>query len=190
MLKIEQYKGLNKQPDGESEVLFEDIYKKYWSELYLFAYNMLRDPDLAKDVVQEVFVPLVSRRKQEEILDIRSFLIQAVKYQIYMLIRSEKVKLKAFEQLNVSDYDNSTNELLSSNELRQQIEQSVNSLPGQCRTIFSLKQEGHTARTIAAMTGLSQRTVEHQLYIAVKKLRFKLQDIISIVLVFCSFLLP
>jgi len=190
MLRIEQNKDLDKQPGGESEVLFEDIYRKYWSELYLFAYNMLQDQDLAKDVVQEVFLPLVNRRKQEEIQNMRSFLIQAVKYQVYMLIRSEKVKLKAFEQLNFSDYDNSTNELLSENELRRQIEQSVNSLPGKCRTIFSLKQEGHTARAIAAMTGLSQRTVEHQLYIAVKKLRFKLQDIISIVLVLCSFFLP
>jgi RNA polymerase sigma factor (sigma-70 family) len=165
-----------------NEVSFEEFYHEHWSALYLFAYNILRDQDIAKDVVQEVFIPLINNATRQEIKHARSFLVQAVKYQIYALVRAEKVRLKAFEQLQFSDYDNSTNDFLREKELRQQIDQSVNSLPDKCQTIFTLKQEGHTAKAIAAITGLSQRTVEHQLYIATKKLRYALQGTISLLL--------
>lgn len=178
------------ETDVSNDLSFEEFYREHWSALYLFAYNILRDQDLAKDVVQEVFIPLINNAKREEIKHARSFLLQAVKYQIYALIRAEKVRLKAFEQLQFSDYDNSTNDFLQEKELRQQIDQSVNSLPDKCQMIFTLKQEGHTAKAIASITGLSQRTVEHQLYIATKKLRYSLQGVISLLLSLCPFFLP
>lgn len=161
---------------------FEEIYREYWSEIYLFAYNMLRDRDLAKDIVQEVFIPLINKEKRQKVQHFRAFLIQSVKFQIYTLVRSERVRLKAFEQLKLSEYDNSTDELLRERELSKQIELSVGSLPDKCRTIFKFKQEGHNAKAIAALTGNSQRTVEHQLYIASKKLRSSLENVVSLVL--------
>lgn len=175
--------------DSSCQLSFEELYDKYWSDIYLFAYSLLRDKDLAKDVVQEVFIPLISTEKREKIQQPRPFLMQAVKYQVYTLVRAEKVRLKAFEYLDRPEYDNSTEELLQEKELQQQLELSVGSLPDKCRTIFKFKQDGLTAKAIAALTGNSQRTVEHQLYIATKKLRCSLQDIISLVLVTVSFLL-
>lgn len=168
---------------GSTKLSFEQMYHKHWSELYLFAYNLLGDPELAKDVVQEVFIPLIGEEKRDTIQHVRAYLFQSVKYQIYTLVRNEKVRLKAFEQLDFSEQDNSTDELLRERELQQQFELSVSRLPDKCRKIFTLKQDGHTAKTIASLTGTSQRTVEHQLYIALKKLRCSLQNMISLLLI-------
>lgn len=168
---------------------FEDIYRAYWSDLYLFSYNLLRDRDHAKDIVQEVFIALLRNESRADIKDIRAYLFQAVKFQVYKLVRSEKVKLQAFEQLNLTEYDDSTNEQLQEKELRRQMEKSIVNLPEKCRDIFALKQQGYTAKKIAMLTGVSQRTVEHQIYLAVKKLRVSLSNIISLSLFAVNFLL-
>jgi len=168
---------------------FEDIYRAHWSELYLFSYNLLRDQDHAKDVVQEVFISFLKKDNKAGIDNVRAYLFQAVKFQVYKLVRSEKVKLQAFEQMNLSDYDNSTNEYLAEKELRLQIEKSIIELPDKCRTIYTLKQQGHNAKKIASLTGVSQRTVEHQIYLAVKKLRLSISNTISLFFFVMSFLL-
>lgn len=167
---------------------FEDIYRAYWSDLFLFSYNLLRDRDHAKDVVQEVFISLLRNENREQIQDIRAYLFQAVKFQVYKMVRAEKVKLQAFDQLTVADYDDSTNEQLLEKELRQQMEKSIVNLPDKCRDIFELRQQGYTAKKIASITGVSQRTVEHQIYLAVKKLRVSLSNIISLSLFAINFL--
>lgn len=173
-----------------TEGSFEEVYEKYWSEMYIFAYNIIRDRDGAKDLIQEVFITLLQRKQKEEIENIRAFLYQSVKYQIYHLIRHENVRLKTFQQSGYSDYDNATTELLEVKELQKQIDQSISSLPEKCRMVFQLKQEGHTAKAIALSTGLSKRTVEHQIYIAVKKLRYTLGNLITLLIISLSLLLP
>jgi RNA polymerase sigma-70 factor (family 1) len=169
---------------------FTGIYKKYWSDLYLYSYNVLRDKEGAKDVVQEVFLSLLQKQEGMEIQNLRAFLFQCAKFQIYNLVRSDKVKLKAFEQLNPTVYEDSTELKLEAKEVDQQIREATNKLPEQCRAIFELKQDGHTAKGIAEMTGLSHRTVETQIYLAVKKLKVSLSHMLTSVIFILIFILP
>jgi len=47
----------------ENDLLaFEHIYNKYWSKLYLSAYNILRERQAAEDITQEVLVNLWVKR--------------------------------------------------------------------------------------------------------------------------------
>jgi len=169
---------------------FEGIYKKYWSDLYVYAYNVLRDKEAAKDVVQEVFLSLLQKQEGMEIQNLRGFLFQCIKFQIYNLVRSDKVKLKSFEQLNPITYEDSALSKIEAKEIKQQIREATNKLPEQCRAIFELKQDGHTAKTIAEMTGLSHRTVETQIYLAVKKLRVSLSHMLTSLIFILLFILP
>jgi RNA polymerase sigma factor (sigma-70 family) len=185
-------KKINQDTEPESISLnagsFEGIYNKYWSEVYLYSYNVLRDREAAKDVAQEVFLSFLQKQEGLQIQNLRAFLLQCVKFQIYNLVRADQVKLRAFEQLNPIAFENSTVLKLEAKELDGQIREATHKLPEQCRVIFELKQDGHTAKINAEMTVLSHRTVETQIYLAVKKLRISLNHLLSVLVVI--FLLP
>ncbi|RKR82137.1 RNA polymerase sigma-70 factor (ECF subfamily) [Mucilaginibacter gracilis] len=159
---------------------FEKLYREQWSALYLFAYNIVRDREIARDIVQEVFTALLQNPNPASIENHQAYLQQAVKYQVYNLVRADKVQLRAFEQVTPPTTADSTNELISFKELSRAFDLSIVSLPVKCREIFDLKQQGFTARQIARDTGLSIRTVETHLYNAVKKIRTSLAQLISL----------
>ncbi len=47
---------------GNSELAFQQIYEKYWENLYRVSSTILKDGELAKDVIQEVFIKIWLRR--------------------------------------------------------------------------------------------------------------------------------
>ena len=54
---------------------------------------------------------------------------------------------------------------------------AVEQLPDQCRTVFKLiKEEGFKYKQVAEILGLSPRTIETQLFRAIKKLSVVLKD--------------
>ncbi len=42
---------------------FTALFNLYWERLFTFAYNILKDETLAKDIVQEVYISIWNRRK-------------------------------------------------------------------------------------------------------------------------------
>ena len=75
---------------------FEQVYNRYWSKLYLSAYNMLRDRQASEDIVQEVLVSLWMKRNSAAIESLNAFLYTSVRYQVFKAIRSSKVKKDFF----------------------------------------------------------------------------------------------
>jgi len=47
---------------GNCELAFQQIYEKYWENLYRVSSTILKDGELAKDVIQEVFIKIWLRR--------------------------------------------------------------------------------------------------------------------------------
>ena len=76
-------------------------------------------------------------------------------------------------------------------ELRQHIETAIDHLPPQARKIFLMNRfDRKTAVTIAAELGLSPRTVEKHLEIALKNLKKELKDYLPATLLLWLFPLP
>jgi RNA polymerase sigma-70 factor, ECF subfamily len=68
-------------------------------------------------------------------------------------------------------------------ELQYLIEQAINELPEQCRTIFEKSREHNlTYKEIAQELNISPKTVENQMSIALKKLRSKLTPYLTAVI--------
>ena len=66
----------------DDKASLEQIYKKYWYKLYIYAFNVLREREICEDIVQEIFVDLWTKRQDQQISDLNSYLYQSVKYQI------------------------------------------------------------------------------------------------------------
>lgn len=68
-----------------------------------------------------------------------------------------------------TDYSNN---FLETEELEKIIERAIDKLPSQCKTIFTLSRKKEmTNREIANKLGISIKTVENQITIAIKKIK-------------------
>jgi RNA polymerase sigma-70 factor (family 1) len=155
-------------------VAFSELYNRYWRSLYQTAWNVLHDQESCMEVTQEVFVWLWDHRSSLQIKLLPSYLRAAVKYKVTDILRSNRAREACFVNLDELD---STNLLfdddpLELKELKTVIAQMSAKLPERARLIFELsRNEQLSNREIAQKLGISEKTVENQITIAIKKLR-------------------
>jgi len=65
------------------------IYKKYWQQLFLSAYNVLKDKQACEDVIQELFIKIWNNRDNIEIaVSLKAYLYASIRYEVYRQIRA------------------------------------------------------------------------------------------------------
>jgi RNA polymerase sigma-70 factor (ECF subfamily) len=152
------------------------IYKKYWQQLFLSAYNVLKDRQACEDVIQELFIKLWNSRNNIEIaVSLKAYLHASIRYEVYRQIRAGVITTDVFESLadrlpNPSNYEN-----LEYKELVSQVNSVVETLPEKCREVYKLSREEYlTHKQIASRLNISTKTVENHLTKALKQLRTSL----------------
>lgn len=161
---------------GDREA-FELIYNRYWSKLYLSAFNLLRDGQACEDIVQDVLVQLWLRREAANVDNLGSYLYTAVRYQVFNLIRSGKATHFSLDHVDEPASTERIDDLLAEKDLKQLLNQRICNLPAKCREIFLLSRDNHLSnREIAAMLNIAPKTVENQLTIAIRRLRISMKD--------------
>ncbi|HEY9195484.1 MAG TPA: RNA polymerase sigma-70 factor [Mucilaginibacter sp.] len=160
---------------------FERIYNKYWSKLYLSAYNVLRDRQVCEDVTQEVLVNLWMKRSNLRLTSLNAYLYTSVRYQVFNVIRSGKVRAGLFNRLEELFSNNGGEDLLSEKEINRLLDEGVAELPEKCRQIFIMSRKQHlSTKEIAAQLGIAPKTVENQITVALNRLRKTLGDFVCV----------
>jgi len=160
---------------------YEIIFKRFYKELHRFAFSYVRDPSIAEEMAQEVFLYMWEKRNKIEIqTTLKTYLYSAVKNKCLNYIKLELPKQQSMADisevmLSVSSKmkDEGENE-----QLRKYIQSAIDALPKKCRKIFILSRNaGMTYDEIAEELDLSKKTVENQMGIALKKLRESLETV-------------
>jgi len=160
-----------------NEMAFEKLFRQYYRPLCLFATGILRDDEMAEEVVQDFFVKLWDRREGFTVeTSVKNYLFRSVKNLSINVIKHEQIKLKhaqqAIAQAEANDYKDHFLEI----DLELAIEKSIDELPEKRREIFRLsREEGLKYREIAERLNISIKTVEVQMSLAIKTLREKLK---------------
>lgn len=159
----------------DDQQAFEQLYTRHWAHLYQAAFAILRDGDACKDIVQDVFAWVWEHRYTLDVQSIKAYLKAAVKFKIANYIRSGRVRHSFFEELAVftpSGLPPGAEELAEVKELQTIIQQAIVKLPARCQEIFRLSREERlTNQEIADRLGVSVKTVESQMTIALRRLR-------------------
>jgi len=160
----------------DDQIAFERIYIRYWETLLKSSYRILKDRDACFDVLQEVFLWLWQNRTRIEVRSIKFYLLAATRYQIANRIRKEKVKqtfLDHSKSIKIDEFYDADD--LEFKEFKQMILTFIDKLPERCKEIFQLSRNEHLSnKDIAKQLGISEKTVENQLTIALKKLKIKM----------------
>jgi RNA polymerase sigma-70 factor (ECF subfamily) len=159
---------------SSDEAAFASLFRLFYQSLYHFAVQYVHKHEVAEEVVNDVFVKIWKQRATLlEVQNLESYLFIAVK-------NGSLNYLKQYSHYHIAIDDENTGKLISLHNPEQDIEwkelyfrlqQAVNNLPNQCRVVFRLvKEEGFRMKEVAEILGISPRTVETQLYRAIKRL--------------------
>jgi RNA polymerase sigma-70 factor, ECF subfamily len=158
---------------------FEEMYRAHYTSLRNAAWSMIGDKDAAHDLVQEVFVKLWGKLgEMDAILNQKAYLLRAVMNASLTYIEKNKRTVEYTKEVSGSSPDSDTGMMFR--ELQASVQAALDRLPPKCRAIFVLSRfEEKSYKEIAAILGLSIKTVENQMGIALKKLREDLRPFLS-----------
>jgi RNA polymerase sigma-70 factor (family 1) len=165
---------------------FNELFARYWAQLYKIAFQRLHDEEVSLEIVHNIFVSLWTRRQVLVINKIPNFLLTSVRYQIYTQQKAPKLSIvyKA-DLLDTSEFaeQNAGEIRIQDIELQKQFDEYLHQLPERCQEIFLLSRMQHlTNHEIAERLGISKKTVENNITIALKYLRLAFHKTGSLIL--------
>ncbi len=163
------------------QLAFTEIYHRYSSLLYVYAYKLLGDTDAAKDLTQELFINLWDKRTTIDFnKSVSSYLYTAVRYKFLKLVSHQKVRTVYAEQfLNLfEEGTNSTDAYISEKDLIMQVEKLIEDLPPKMAQAFRLSRLKHKSnQDIAEELEVSEKTVKNLVSQANKHLKPKIDKL-------------
>lgn len=177
---------------NDDEQAFAMLFDRYWVRLYKTALRYLKDRENSEEAVHDVFLNIWDRRYRLEIESIPNFLLSAIRYQVYNRMRASKppatLELNDLETGYLPDYNHSDHGI-KNQELLLELSHYLKKLPKRCQEIFYLSRiDNLSNQEIAARLGISKRTVENQITLALKHLRSCFKQVSIILYVYCMFL--
>ncbi|ODS83531.1 MAG: RNA polymerase subunit sigma-70 [Cytophagaceae bacterium SCN 52-12] len=165
------------------EPAFAELHSRYKAVLFIHAYRMLGSEDEAKDVVQELFTTLWTRRSDiPAISSLGSYLYSAVRNKVLDCIARKKTEEKYMRSLALfmEEGENITEKEMREKELARLVEREISLLPERMREIFELSRyENRSYKEIAEELNISDKTVKKQVSNALIILRKKLDVALS-----------
>ena len=167
--------------NGDADA-FATLFSREFRNIKFFAHQYLNDWDNAEDVAQETFLALWTHRTAlANDSNLKALLLTIAKNKSLNILRSQvRFKKDSLEKseilLNIRALNNAYLESqIDAKAMTQVIEQAHNELPKHIRTSFDLsRQENLTYGEIAKTKGISLKSVEYQMAVALKHFRDKL----------------
>lgn len=155
------------------------LFDHHFSDLCNFLLIYLHSKELSEDIALEIFTFIWEKRQSLQIkANFKSFLFAAAKNKAITLYKKEHQKI--FTQIenveSVMPNDSSSQFTMENNELHDLINEAIFKLPEKCKQVYLMAwEENMSYNEIAVQLGLSPKTVENHVGIALHKLRESLQ---------------
>ena len=185
-------KHLMERLQNGDESTFEVIYKMYAPRLYYFVYEYIPQKDISENIVQETLMVLWN--KKSDLIantNLGAYLFTVAKNNCLYKLREIRYRQRIFDYAEVTETELEANYSALENlettrfnevEIEQIIENTLDQLPPQCRTVFNLSRfEGKKNKEIAEELNISVKAVEGHITKALKVFRVTLKDYLPFV---------
>lgn len=178
----DDFKGIN-----SSENAFKKIFESYFDSLLYFANEYVKNIEISRNIVQDSFMTLWEVRNDlNPDSNIRAFLYKVTRNGCLNFLEKEKVRQKYIHHIE-ADYKELLLNYLALNDLETDsvefdqlnkiINETIESLPEKCKLVFKKSRfSGLKNREIADEMGISLKTVEGHISVAIKTLKTALKE--------------
>lgn len=159
---------------------FEILFQKYYVRFYNFVFNLTKNSQAAEDIIQNVFMKIwINRASLRPDQSIHNYIYVLSKREMLNHIRDRKAYVQV-ERLVMAEQPSEevTDQSMSLKELDERIRRFIADMPEQRRKVFLLSRyRGLTNKEIAEMMGLSVRTVDRHINLALTSLKKEFMNI-------------
>lgn len=157
------------------EQFLKSVFNAYYGELCKLSFKYVGRAEIAEDIVQDIFINIWNKRIQlNNPGNIKPYLIKSVINSSINYIQSKFGRQQFSGEMGLLENHLAYSHVddLTSSELQRLIKQSIEKLPAKCRVIFVLSRFSDLSyREIAEKLGISVKTVETQMSIALKRMQ-------------------
>jgi RNA polymerase sigma-19 factor, ECF subfamily len=169
------YQELLMQLKNDDQHALRRLYEATGDKLFQFSLSIVYIREVAQEVVQDVFLQIWKNRSQIDTgANFKLYLFVATRnMSITHLRRNNRHKMFSLDEIKLPflKIEPTAEDNMVTSELLHRINLAINNLPQQCKLIFKLtRNDGFKYREVAELLQISQKTVENQVAIALKKL--------------------
>jgi RNA polymerase sigma-70 factor (ECF subfamily) len=154
---------------------FETIFELYKRRVFGVALKMLKSETDAEEIVQDVFLSIwLAKAKLNQVNEPEAYLFTITYNTIYSRLKKASHNQELLNTIiqHLTEIQNTTAETIAARETHKLINEAIQQLPPQQRTVYELsKQEGLSYDEIAERMHLSKNTVRNHLSEAMKTIR-------------------
>lgn len=173
MIKVDGNIDLEALSSGDTKA-FDLLFTSYYPKVKSFLRNMLNDENEAEDLAQEAFIRLWQSRNQlSNVKNLNAYIYQTVKNILYTYLEKRKDIFMSEIDDNIDAVSNEDIEnIVFYHELEELINKTINDMPLQRKRVFYLSRwKGLNINDISLKLGISKRTVETHISLALANLR-------------------
>jgi RNA polymerase sigma-70 factor (family 1) len=158
----------------DDQLAYKELFISFYPSLLQFITGIIRSRQSAEEVVSDLFLKIWEKRKTlEEIENLRVYCFVAARH-----LSINQLEKQKRQHINMEDYKNrhmhpspDPEQCMISAEMLRLIQEVVEQLPPRCKLSFKLvKEHGFKYREAAEILQVSEKTIENQLSIALKKI--------------------
>ena len=168
---------------------FDQIFKIYGARIYKFALSVLKSREDSEEIVQDTFYIIWVKRKTIELdRSFKSYVFTIAYHKIITTIR-EKLREKNYRKnfiMNATDHFD-LQEIILSEDLHRRVDAVIQNLPPKRKEIFILRKDYNlNYKEIATKLGISSKTVENNINLAIKYIKSRMVNDSTLLILFFS----
>jgi RNA polymerase sigma-70 factor (family 1) len=159
----------------EDQQAYKELYLTLYPAIFSFISGIIKSKPTAEEIISDVFIKIWEKRQDLDLI---------VNLKVYCYVIAKNLSLNYLEKqrristLNIEDFSDTLTErfidpeqLMITSEMMDRISMAIDSLPARCKMIFILvKENGFKYKEVAEIMSITDKTVENQLAIALKKI--------------------
>jgi RNA polymerase sigma-70 factor (ECF subfamily) len=158
-----------------SERAFQVLFDCYHGKVYGTALKFLKSPEVAEEVVQDVFLKIwLKREEMPSVERFNAYLFIMTRNTIFNRIKKAAYEVSVQKEIarNFSEIDDQTENLLRDRQYQKILQEAMNLLPPQQKQVYHLaKVEGLSHEAIAERMQISRLTVKTHMAKALQTIR-------------------
>lgn len=159
---------------------FRGLFRMHYPSLLAFVEGFVKDKEVAEDIVQNVFMKVwIYRSSLDVAKPLRGYLFLLCKREVCNWFRKEVTVQRFMSGLGREEIDrlaaSESPDPLEMDELKKIADKTIDQMPAKRREVFVLsRREGLKIEEIAERLGISPRTVNKHMQLALRSLRMNL----------------